>query len=171
VLLWPDRARIDTVYVASITGAKVDSLTFAPPYPIQIYCTLDSLEVKQVQFTLKGTWSLVDGPCNFQRTFTCKIGQNGGVTITQREGRLPLDVPRDVHIELVDRDGLRVNLRAAVAGEGTPEWRATAGKLERVGRLGVTWELPPEPGYYQVELSVDRGIHGVGFDALALEVS
>jgi hypothetical protein len=37
--------------------------------------------------------------------------------------------------------------------------------------LGVTWELPPEPGYYQVELSVDRGIHGVGFDALALEVS
>jgi len=33
------------------------------------------------------------------------------------------------------------------------------------------WELPPDPGFHQIELSVDRGIHGIGFEALALEVS
>jgi hypothetical protein len=175
VSFWPEGngccVQVDTVYVTSIVGASVDSLTVTSQPVIHLYCRLDSLEVKQVKFTLKGTWQLQKGPCNFQRTFTAKIGNGGQIQISQREGRLPLDVPRDVHIELVDRDGLRVNLRAAVAGEGTPEWRATAGKLERNGRLAVTWELPPDPGYYQIELSVDRGIHGIGFDALALEVS
>lgn len=171
IRLWPDRSPVDTVYVSSMTGASVDSLVVDSPYPIRIYCTLDSLDVKQVKFTVRGTWSLESGPCNFQRTFTARVLSNGELDISRRETRLPLDVPRDVHIELVDRDGLRVNLRAAVAGEGTPEWRATAGKLERVGRLDVTWELPPDPGFYQIELSVDRGTRGIGFDALALEVS
>jgi hypothetical protein len=169
--MWPAEVGIDTVYVASISGATVDSLIVTSQPVIHLHCTLDSLEVSQVKFTLKGTWQLQSGPCNFQRTFTCTIGQNGHVDVTQLERRLPLDVPRDVRIELVDRDGLCVNLRAAVEGEGTPEWRATAGKIERVGRLGLTWELPPDPGYYQIEVSVDRGVHGIGFDALALEVS
>lgn len=171
VHLWPYGSGVDTVYVANISGATVDSLIVTPQPVIHLYCKLDSLGVSQVKFTLKGTWNLEKGPCNFQRTFICTINSSGHVDVVQREGRLPLDVPRDVHIELVDREGLRVNLRAAVAGEGTPEWRVTAGKLERVGRLGVTWDLPPEQGYYQIELSVDRGVHGIGFDALALEVT
>jgi hypothetical protein len=167
---------IDTLYVTDTTGAVFDSLNTDIYHEylggrIRLYFTLDSLSVTEVKFTLKGTWKLKAGSCNFQRLFTCTIKQNGSVTVTQRELRLPLDVPRDVRIELVDRDGLRVNLRAAMVGEGVPEWRATAGKLERMGRLGVTWELPSEPGYYQVELSVDRGVHGIGFDALAMEVS
>ena len=132
--------------------------------------TLDSLTVTEVKFTLKGTWDLQAGPCNFQRTFTVTI-DNGEVQVTQRERKFPLEPSRDVRIELVERDGLRVDLRAAMSGEGTPEWRATAGRLECIGRLGVTWHLPAEPGFYQVELSVDRGVRGVGFDALALEVT
>lgn len=167
-------ARVDTLSVEDVTGASFDSLLVTGSYyrfQAHLFFTLDSLSVQEVKFTLKGTWNLDKGPCSFLRIFTCKINQNGTIDVTQRERRLPLDVPRDVHIELVDRNGLRVNLRAAVAGEGTPEWRATAGKLERVGRLGIMWELPADPGYYQIELSVDRGVHGIGFDALALEVS
>jgi hypothetical protein len=168
-------ANIDEVYVTNTTGASFDSLQVsAQGYHSEgmtLYFTLDSLTVTQVTFMVRGNWNLKAGICAFQRVFTCTINQNGSVDVTQRERRLPLDVPRNVRIELVDRDGLRVNLRAAVTGEGTPEWRATGGTLERNGRLAVTWELPPEPGYYQVELSVDRGIHGIGFDALALEVS
>lgn len=163
---------VDTVSVTNVVGATLDSLTVPAAYyaRMQLALTLDSLSVTQVTFTLAGTWDLNSGPCDFQRTFTVTI-DNGNVHVTQRERRLPLDVPRNVRIELVDRDGLRVNLRAALNGEGTPEWRVAAGKLERLGRLGVTWELPSEPGYYQIELSVDRGTRGIGFDALALEVS
>ena len=162
-------ADFDTVAVTDVIGASLDSLEVRGQ-ELQVSLTLDSLAVTEVKFTVAGTWTLKSGPCDFQRAFTVTISQ-GGITVTQREKRLPLDVPRDVHIELVDRDGLRVNLRAAMAGEGTPEWRATAGTLERVGRLGVTWELPPDPGYYQIEVSVDHGVQGIGFDALALEVS
>lgn len=161
---------LDTVLVTDVLGATLNTSAVVSRN-VQLSLTLDSLAVKEVKITLKGRWTLESGPCNFQRTFTCAIQPNGTVQVTQREQRLPFDVPRDVHIELVDRDGLRVNLRAAVAGEGTPEWRATAGTLERNGRLSVIWELPPDPGLYQIELSVDRGIHGIGFDALALEVS
>jgi len=33
------------------------------------------------------------------------------------------------------------------------------------------WEVPPGPGFQQSGLSVERGSHGIGFEALALEVS
>jgi hypothetical protein len=161
-------AALDTLTVTDVLGAVLDSVYTRPGY-IQLRFTLDSLTTTEVKFTLVGTWGLQAGPCPFQRTFTVTVG-GGSVTVAQRERRFPLEPSRDVRIELVDRDGLRVNLRAALSGEGVPEWRVTAGSLERTGRLGVTWQLPAEPGFYQVELSVDRGVHGVGFDALALEV-
>ena len=162
---------VDTVYVTDVMGARLDSLEAMSHYGgAQLWFTLDSLATTEVRFTLKGTWLLNKGPCNFQRTFTVKIN-SGQVTVTQRVRKFPLEPSRDVRIELVERDGLRVQLRAAGSGEGTPEWRVTGGALERLGRLDVVWALPPEPGYYQIELSLDRGTRGVGFDALALEVT
>jgi hypothetical protein len=162
-------APIDTVSVSDVVGATLDSLKVGANF-LEPAFTLDSLAVTEVRFRVSGRFNLAGGPCNFQRIFTVTIN-DGQVDVAQREGRLPLDTSRDVRIELVEREGLRVMLRAAVAGAGTPEWRATAGTLERIGRLAVTWDLPPEPGYYQIELSVDRGARGVGFDALALEVT
>lgn len=63
-----------------------------------------------------------------------------------------------------------MRLRASGTDECAARWRVTAGTLERVGVVGAVWYLPSEPGFYQVEVVVDRGERGFGFDALALEV-
>jgi hypothetical protein len=158
---------IDTLYVTDATGATLDSLDVGV---VTLYFTLESDTTSQVTFTLAGTFDLEGGPCDFTRVFTVTI-DNGNVDVAHQRVDVPLQLDRDVRIELVERDGLRVRLEARGVGERAARWRVTAGTLERVDAAGAVWQLPSRPGFYQVELVVERGDRGVGFDALSLEVS
>lgn len=158
----------DTVSVTNFTGAKVDSLDGG--YPFRLYFTLDSDTTSLVTFTLSGTFDLDAGPCDFTRVFTVTI-DNGAVQVAQREMTLPLGPGRDVRIELVERDGLRLRLRAAGAVNQDPVWSVTAGTVERRDDTAILWELPSTSGFYQVELFVDHGDGTFSFDALSFEVS
>jgi hypothetical protein len=160
---------VDTLYTSGVSGATLDSL-HAASYTIQLDFTLDSDTTSQVTFTLAGTLLLRDGPCDFSRSFTVTI-DNGAVEVAQRRRTLPLGVARDIRIELVERDGLELRLRALGTENATPVWSVTGGVLERYSPSGIVWRLPAEPGFYQVELFVDRGERGFGFDALSFEVS
>jgi hypothetical protein len=159
---------VDTVYATNVVGARLDSLQAG--HPIRLDFTLDSDTTSLVTFTLSGTFGLVAGPCNFTRAFVVTI-DNGSVVVAQCERSLPLGPGRDIRIELVERDGLRIHLRATGAGKLAPVWSVTAGTFERCDDTAIVWQLPSEPGFYQVDLYVDRGKGGFGFDALSLEVS
>lgn len=161
---------VDTLTVSNAVGARFDSLRVVQRGTIQLDFTLDTNATAQVTFNLAGTYALQAGPCDFSRHFTVTI-DNGAVTVAEHRERLPLAPARDVRIALLEREGLRVRLQALGAHEGTPTWSVTAGSLETEGRSGVVWRLPAERGVYQIELLVDRGDRGLGFDALSVEVS
>lgn len=160
--------RVDTLYVANVVGATLDSLDISGR--IRLDFTMDSDTTSQVTFTVAGTFDLAKGPCDFTRAFTVTI-DNGNVDVAQQRLRLPLGNSRDIRIKLVERNGLRVRLKAAGATGLTAVWSVTAGTFEQVDDADIVWRLPSEPGFYQVELFVDRGVRGFGFDALSLEVS
>jgi hypothetical protein len=159
---------VDTLYVADVVGATLDSLDASGP--IRLDFTVDSDTTSQVTFTVAGTFDLNEGPCDFTRAFTVTI-DNGNVDVAQRRLNLPLGVGRDIRIELVERDGLCIRLKAAGATDLKAVWSVTAGEFERRDNAEIVWQLPSEPGFYQVELLVDRGERGFGFDALSFEVS
>jgi len=167
-LFSPGPIDVDTLHVADVVGARLDSLNAA--YPIRLHFTLDADTTSRVTFTLEGTFDLVAGPCDFTRAFVVTI-DSGSVVVTQRQRNLPLGLGRDIRIELVGRDGLRINLRATGAGKLTPVWRVTAGTFERRDDTAIVWQLPAKPGFYQVEMYVDQGRDGFGFDTLSFEVS
>jgi len=159
---------VDTVHADNVTGATLDTLK-VNSNSLELNFTLDSSSTTQVTFTLAGTLRLQAGPCDFSRDFTVTI--NGtAVTVAQVTRELPLVPGRDARIELVERDGRRVRLRAAGTGSERVVWSVTGGVFEPCEDGGVVWELPPETGFYQVELYVDRGADGYGFDALSLQV-
>jgi hypothetical protein len=160
---YPD-VLVDTLYVSDVVGATLDSLDASGP--IRLEFTVESDTTSQVTFTLAGTFDLDGGPCDFTVTI-----DNGNVDVAQRRLHLPLGVGRDIRIELVERDGLRIRLKAAGTTNLEAAWRVTAGSFERLEDGDIMWQLPSEPGFYQVELLVDRGERGFGFDALSLEVS
>lgn len=163
-------AAVDTVYVTDVTGASLESADVSGATHIALTFTLDADTTSLVTFTVSGTYDLDGGPCNFTRAFTVTI-DNGAVVVAQERIRVPLDVRRDVRIELVERDGVRLRLRAVGAAGLSPVWRVTGGALEPEGNDGIVWRLPSEPGFYQVEVLVDRGEDGFMFDALSLEVT
>lgn len=158
----------DTLQVPNVVGATLDSLDVSGT--IRLDFTLDSDTTSQVMFTIAGTFDLVGGPCDFTRTFTVTI-DNGTVTVAQRRRDLPLGTGRDIRIELVERNGLRVRLKAAGAIDLAVNWSVTGGAFERRDNDEIVWDLPSEAGFYQAELHVDRGEQGFGFDALSFEVS
>jgi hypothetical protein len=159
---------VDTAYVTNVTGATLDSLSFGNW--IQLNFTLDADTTSQVTFTVAGTFDLDAGPCDFTRTFTATIN-SGKVDVALRRLGLPLGINRDIRIELVQRTGLVVRLRAAGAAGRKVLWKVTGGAIERRENSGLVWRLPAEKGFYQVELCVDSREEGFGFDALSLEVT
>ena len=92
---------VDTAYVIGLVGATLDSLDTGGT--ILLNFTLDSDTTSQVTFTLNGTFDLDAGPCDFTRAFVVTI-DSGTVNVAQRRQRLPLDLARDIRIELVERD-------------------------------------------------------------------
>ncbi|MBI3180530.1 MAG: hypothetical protein HYZ28_00045 [Myxococcales bacterium] len=123
-------------------------------------------------FTAEGTLGDARGSsCTFRRTFSFTLSGNT-VQVAMRGEGLPLGVPHQATIALVQRRGQEVVLEARTAFQGSRkmEWAATAGELSRDGDR-VLWRLPSEPGLYQVELVVDYGDEGLAFDAFNLEVA
>ena len=160
---------VDTVYVSNVVGATLDSLQGGANF-IEATFVLDSLTVTEVTFTLAGTLRLTGGACDFSRSFTVTI-DNGNVTVAQvRPRELPLMPGRDVRIELVEHNGRRLRLRPAGVGSQPAVWRVTGGRFEECEDGCIVWELPGEAGFYQVDLCVDRGEGGFGFDALSFQV-
>lgn len=86
---------------------------------------------------------------------------------------LPLASRDSACIVALAREGnvLVLAARSDHRGERTVEWTATAGTLEAQPDDSVRWALPEAPGMYQVEVVMDYGDDGVGFDALAVEVA
>jgi hypothetical protein len=121
-------------------------------------------------FTFTG--QLTDGTvsCGVTRTFHFEIiGNSASVALLDEE--LPLRLRDPASIEVIDRRDREVELRAIGAREGDAVvWTATAGNVHH-GEDSVRWQLPSEPGLYQIEVLVDRGKDGVSLDTLTLEVA
>ena len=73
---------------------------------------------------------------------------------------------------MLERRGnvLFLEANSTYEGERTLEWTVTDGSLERDEDDRVRWTVPDAAGLYQVEVVMDYGPDGLGFDALAVEV-
>ncbi|WP_438009249.1 hypothetical protein WME89_11555 [Sorangium sp. So ce321] len=121
------------------------------------------------QFEVRG--KVTDGAttCDVRRTFTVTVAEDQSVEITRNE-ELPLAPRRHATIEVLRRDGVEVELRAAGAAGERVAWTPTAGSVEEAPDGRARWRLPEEPGIYQVQMQIDRGDDGFTLDTLTLEV-
>lgn len=155
--------------ITGLTGVTLDSLEYELER-VTLHFSLDSDTTTTGQFTVSGR--LTDGrnTCPFNRTFVFMI-DSGNVEVTLRERVLPLGHTGGAKIELVRRVGLEVTLRAiGPSSDSQLLWTVTGGSCRTEGEDGLVWTLPGTRGFHQVQLMVDHGPDGFGFDALTLEV-
>jgi hypothetical protein len=158
--------------ITAVTGATLGSVTVdSGTYQATVVLTLDAGATSGA-FTLTGTLvGYENDECAVTRTFHFEPGDGGGVTVAQRDGRLPLGGRERAAIVVTRRDGLSVDLHAAGVVTGAAVgWTATGGAVDARGHDRITWRLPEAPGLYQIELLVDRGRDGLSVDTLTLEV-
>lgn len=163
------------VTVTNLTNATLDSISVENPFVLSVTVTLDSIQVTTVSFEINAT--LIDPfggatTCQITRTLAVDIASQT-VTVAQADvGSLPLPVLEQPRITVLARTPTHLHLEAqsGVAG-AEPVWAVTAGTITPTDVRRATWELPPEPGFYQAEVTVDYGDGGVGFDVLAVEVT
>lgn len=111
--------------------------------------------------------------CPVERTFTFDI-VTGIVQITMRLGdSLPLAARHAAHIVLLGRGDGVVDLEAGSPYDGRriAAWTVSHGTIDITEADRARWRLPEEPGIYQVQLVVDYGDDGLGFDAMTVEVT
>ena len=111
--------------------------------------------------------------CPVERTFTFDI-VTGVVQITMRLGdSLPLAARHAAHIVLLGRGDGVVDLEAGTPYDGRriAAWTVSHGTIDITEADRARWRLPEEPGIYQVQLVVDYGDDGLGFDAMTVEVT
>ena len=166
-------ARLETLPVVSVVeGAMVRAVRPGDEPGRQVI-----VELLPVSPTPSRIWFVLDGhfagyygdTCLFQRGFT--ITFDGAWAIAESRLALPFDTQARAAIVVTGRDGPRVALRAEANPPGQHHaWTVTGGTFRAEGGESIVWNLPREPGLYQVELLVDHGEHGFAFDALALEV-
>ena len=116
--------------------------------------------------------------------------QLDAVTVSLKQAQpLPLEARQTPEIVVLGRKGRHVRLQAQTSFKGMWEvtWAVTGGAiLDTAHSAGpptssnppaspaegrITWRLPDEPGTYQIEVVMDYGSQGIGFDVLRLEVS
>lgn len=175
-LHWYSPALWQNISITNLTNATFDSISVESPLAPRVFLTLDNDQVASVVFDISAT--LVDPfgsatTCQITRTLTVDIA-NQTVTVSQNHlPALPLPVLEQPRITVLARTPTHLHLEAqsSVAGSGgEPVWTATAGTITPTGSRRAKWELPPEPGFYQAEVTLDYGDGGVGFDVLAVEV-
>ena len=161
--------------VTDVEGASLVSSDLADGQ-VRVVLALDAPPPTSGSFAisgeLQGIWG---GICQVRRTFNFTVdGQ--GVQIAQTpssDQRLPLAVRQRAEIRLVARDGRRIELEGQTSYRGPHElfWRAGGGTLRVRGGSRAEWELPAEPGFYQVELIADYGSDGLAIDWLNFQVT
>lgn len=153
--------------ITSVEGASVTELEIVAQL-VRLVLELDTPTTTAGSFTLEG----VIESCPVSRAFDFAIS-DGTVQVAIRPVRpLPLAAHERAEIAVLARNGRLVELDGRTAYEGAYhfDWAVTGGKILAVRDGQLVWELPEEPGLYQVELVVDYGEQGFAADALAFEV-
>ncbi len=159
--------------VRDVVGASVVGMTLASGR-ILLDLRLDSSPPTSGSFRLEGelvgTGSV---RCEVTRSFTFSVnGQT--VTIALVPGPwLPLAARHGAKIKVVEQLGLTVELEARTKYKlpHRTEWTVTGGTIRASTGSRASWQLPSEPGLYQVEVVVDYGRDGLAVDWLPLEVT
>ena len=159
--------------------------------PVIIDFTLDTDSVKTASFDFVGQAEDTFGSgatCIVTRTFNVELD---AVTVSLRQTeKLPLETRQNPEIVVLGSKERDVELQARTAFDGPREveWTVTGGTIldpdarpgppkstRSVGEAAdpehVVWRLPNQPGMYQIEVLMDYGSQGIGFDVLRLEVS
>lgn len=167
----------DGVEIADVTGATIVGIEVpgGESYrPIVLELKLATATTTTGSFKLSAT--LLDRTsgvsCPVERTFTFDIVA-GVVQITMRLGdSLPLAARHAAQIVLLGRGDGVVDLEARTPYDGRriAAWTVSHGTIDTTETDRARWRLPKEPGIYQVQLVVDYGDDGLGFDAMTLEV-
>ena len=162
------RVAVTDVVGASLVGMTLESLDIVLDF------RLDSPPPTSGSFRLEGslvgTGSVL---CDVTRSFTFTIdGQNVEIALVPTPW-LPLAARHRAEIAVVAQRGLSLELEARTRYKlpRRAEWSATGGTIREGPGSRAYWELPPEPGFYQVEVIVDYGADGLAMDWLNLEVT
>lgn len=148
--------------------------------PVVVDFTLDNDSVKTASFDFVGqaedTFG-AGGTCMVTRTFNVQLD---AVTVSLKQAEVfPLEARQPPEIVVLGRTGRQVHLQAQSTFRGPREiaWTATAGTVLDAASPAspaqdrITWQLPDAPGIHQIEVVMDYGRLGIGFDVLRLEVS
>ncbi len=165
------------VQITDLVGATVVELAVPGAHsrdPIVVALKLETPSTISGSFRLQGELQeLTNGTsCAVDRTFTFDITADG-VDIALRLGDpLPLAARHAAQIVLLGRSKGAVDLEARTPYDGTYTvlWSVTHGAIDVEAGTRAQWRLPEDPGIYQVQLVVDYGADGLGFDEMMLEV-
>ncbi len=165
------------VEITDLTGAAIVGIQVlggASFRPIVLKLKLATAMTTTGSFKLSAT--LTDRfngvACPVVRTFTFTISA-GAVQIAMRLGdSLPLAARHAAGIVLLGRGDGVVDLEARTPYDGrrTAAWTVSHGTIDTTAANRARWRLPEQPGIYQVQLVVDYGDDGLGFDAITVEV-
>ena len=142
--------------------------------PIVLTLKLETPSTTTGSFKLSGTilGQLPSESCAVERTFTFTISEGDVVIAMRMRDTLPLLARHRAQIVQLGRDDGVVDLEARTRYEGrhTAAWSVAQGSIEVAGENRARWRLPEEPGVYQVQVVVDYGVDGLGFDEMMVEV-
>lgn len=159
--------------VTDVVGASLVGLTLESRH-IVLDFQLDSPPPTSGSFMLEGRLlGRGDVLCDVTRSFTFSIeGQNVTIALVP-EPWLPLAARYRAEIMVVEQRGLTIELEARTRYKlpHGAEWTVTGGTIRTSTGSRASWELPPEPGLYQVEVVMDYGRDGLAVDWLPLEVT
>ncbi|MFQ5678750.1 MAG: hypothetical protein ACE5HP_04760 [Gemmatimonadota bacterium] len=163
-----------SVSITEVQGATLSGLRIAGTR-VNVTLALESATTSQGSFKLEGE---LQGPmegstCTVRRTFNFTISDGTVEVAVLSDGTLPLAARQRAEILLVAQDGRRVEVkgRTPYLGPRRFAWTISAGRVLEAEGDRLVWEVPPGPGFYQVELVVDYGDDGLALDTLAFEVA
>jgi hypothetical protein len=169
VLLRWVSAEVTKVVNATVLNVTVPDNGFGG---VSVSLQLDSASVGSGSFDFQSVAQSEDGQrCEISRTFQFSIVD--GVTISLSEVKpLPLGARQMPTIFVQRREGTRIELGATSAypNPRSIDWTATEGSVKKLADDQVEWTVPQKAGMYQIEVVMDYGDDGFGFDAMAVEV-
>ncbi|MFQ5678751.1 MAG: hypothetical protein ACE5HP_04765, partial [Gemmatimonadota bacterium] len=152
-----------SVSVSDVQGATLVSLRVSGG-KVDVVMELEALGTSQGSFTFEGELHVPSAnlTCGVRRSFRFTIS-DGTVEISLVSERLPLAAGDRAEILLVAREGRRVEVRGRTPYREPRAfaWAVSAGRVLVSEGDRLVWEVPPEPGFYQVELVVDYGDDGL----------
>ena len=158
---------------ATLVGIEIPSRS---SQPIVLTLKLETPSTTTGSFKLSGTLRELQLPSHetfaVERTFTFTVSGGDVVIAMRMRDTLPLLARHRAQIVQLGRDDGVVDLEARTRYEGrhTAAWSVAQGSIEVEGENRARWRLPEKPGIYQVQVVVDYGVDGLGFDEMMVEV-